>query len=177
MSTSWQDQAAAAATVYGIDPPMFVAQISAESGGDPNAVSKAGCQGIAQICDAVPFNPFDVTASLQYAANRMAQALQRYGGNYSLALASYNCGVGCADKVAAGKQNLPAETVAYIQKILGGGGAPATSGTSPASSSGSSSTFAPTALSAQVSTLVIVFAALVLLVGMWAMTRGGTAAA
>jgi soluble lytic murein transglycosylase-like protein len=80
----------------GVDPNVFEAQINQESGFNPSAYNPSGATGIAQI---VPrwhpnVDPSDPIASLQYAANLMANHLARYGGDYRLALAAYNAGPG-----------------------------------------------------------------------------------
>lgn len=80
-----------AAVAAGINPYVFLGMIQQESSFNPSAVSSKGCQGIAQICDAVPFSPLDVSASLQYAAQRIANSLKTCG-SYAGALAQYNSG-------------------------------------------------------------------------------------
>ena len=164
-----QAYAAQLASQYGIDPQIFAAQITQESGWDPSAVSKTGCQGIAQICDSVSFDTSDPIASLQYMANRDAQALSQFGGNWPLALVAYNCGPGCAQQYAIGARTLPAETQDYITKILGGnawtsqttGGPSVTGSLLPATGANSGSTFKPAPLGAQ--SLIVWFAAIVIL--------------
>ncbi|HYW88705.1 MAG TPA: lytic transglycosylase domain-containing protein, partial [Chloroflexota bacterium] len=115
-----QDYARAAAQRAGIDPDIFVRQIQQESGFNPNAKSPAGATGIAQI---VPqfhpgVDPNDPYASLDYAANLDAQHLQRYGGDYSKALAAFNAGAGAVDRYGG----IPPfeETQRYVDNILQG---------------------------------------------------------
>lgn len=123
---------------YGLDkiaPGAFERQIGAESGYNPHAVSPAGARGVAQIMPGTAagwgINPDDPIASLDAAAKHMAQYVKQFG-SYRNALVAYNAGPGRV----GGK--LPAETVNYISKILGGsakgqrsatGGTPAISGT------------------------------------------------
>jgi Transglycosylase SLT domain len=128
-TTDYQNQARAAANANGIDPDIFVAQIAAESGFDPNAKSKAGAIGIAQFmpstAQGMGVNPNDVTSSLNGAAKLDAQNLQKYGGDYSKMLAAYNAGGGSVDNAVnrfgdAWFVNMPAETQAYVTKIISG---------------------------------------------------------
>lgn len=108
------------AQTYGVDPDIFVRQISQESNWNPNARSPAGAQGIAQI---VPrfhpgVNTSDPYASLDYAARLMGNHLQTYGGDYSRALAAYNAGPGAVQQYGG----VPPfrETQLYVSNILGG---------------------------------------------------------
>jgi hypothetical protein len=114
-----------AARNAGVDPQWFAAQIAAESGFDPNAVSPKGARGIAQIIPQYHpgVNPNDPNASLNYAAHLMAQYTKKYGGDIRWALAAYNAGESTVDAIYAqtGGQFqpnlLPAETQAYIGKV------------------------------------------------------------
>jgi len=84
-----------AAIRQGIDPVLFVRQITAESDFNPNAVSRAGAIGIAQIMPALhpAVDPTDPYASLDYAARLMRGYLGHFG-NWTLALIAYNAGPG-----------------------------------------------------------------------------------
>ena len=87
--------ARAAAIRQGIDPVLFVRQIAAESEFDPNAVSRAGAVGIAQIMPALHpgVDPTDPYASIDYAARLMRGYIGHFG-NWTLALIAYNAGPG-----------------------------------------------------------------------------------
>jgi soluble lytic murein transglycosylase-like protein len=84
-----------AAIRAGIDPVLFVRQIAAESEFNPNAVSRAGAVGIAQIMPALhpAVDPTDPYASLDYAARLMRGYIGHFG-NWTLALIAYNAGPG-----------------------------------------------------------------------------------
>jgi soluble lytic murein transglycosylase-like protein len=84
-----------AAIRQGIDPVLFVRQITAESEFNPNAVSRSGAVGIAQIMPALhpAVDPTDPYASLDYAARLMRGYITHFG-NWSLALIAYNAGPG-----------------------------------------------------------------------------------
>jgi len=84
-----------AAIRQGIDPVLFVRQITAESDFNPYAVSRAGAIGIAQIMPALhpAVDPTDPYASLDYAARLMRGYIGHFG-NWTLALIAYNAGPG-----------------------------------------------------------------------------------
>lgn len=113
------------AVANGINPAEFVAQIQQESGFNPNVVSPAGAQGIAQFMPStsasVGVNPLDPVAALSAAAKLMANYVRQYGSE-AAALASYNAGP-AAYQSAVGKGGsnwmsyLPAETQNYINEI------------------------------------------------------------
>jgi len=118
-----------AAIRQGIDPVLFVRQITAESDFDPNAVSKAGAVGIAQIMPALhpDVDPTDPYASLDYAARLMRGYIVHFG-DWRRALIAYNAGPGrlmpgnpaylptatlLSDSFGGG------ETKRYVARILG----------------------------------------------------------
>jgi hypothetical protein len=118
-----------AAIRQGIDPVLFVRQITAESEFNPNAVSRAGAVGIAQIMPALhpAVDPTDPYASLDYAA-RLMRAYIGHFGNWTLALIAYNAGPGRL--MPGNPAYLPTatllsnsfgggETKRYVAKILG----------------------------------------------------------
>ncbi len=118
-----------AAIANGIDPNIFERQINAESAFNPNAVSKAGAVGIAQILPSWHPNvdPTDPFASLDYAARLMRGYINHFG-SWRLALIAYNAGPG---RLMPGNPNyLPlatllsdsfggGETKRYVARILG----------------------------------------------------------
>lgn len=152
MSTDYQAMARADAQAAGIDPNVFVKQIQQESGFNPNAISPAGAIGIAQFMPrtaaSMGINPYDPVSSLRAAAQLDASNIQKYGGDYSKALAAYNAGGGAVDSaVSKGGNNwlslMPLETQNYIKAILGSGSSLATAtkdtGVTPGSVTNSSS--------------------------------------
>ena len=122
------DLAAEYAVRYGLDPEIFVRQMMQESGLNPDAVSRKGAVGIAQIMPdtardpgygvAPVSDPKDPEEALRFGAEYMRAMLDRYGGDYKLALAAYNAGPGAVDEAGG----VPAfrETQNYVAKILGG---------------------------------------------------------
>src|SRR3990170_909894 len=121
--------ARAAAIRQGIDPVLFVRQITAESDFNPNAVSKAGAVGIAQIMPALhpAVDPTDPYASLDYAARLMRGYINHFG-DWRRALIAYNAGPGRL--MPSNPYYLPqstilsnafagGETMRYVARILG----------------------------------------------------------
>jgi soluble lytic murein transglycosylase-like protein len=123
------------ADAYGVPRNIAYAQIQRESNFNPNAVSPAGAQGIAQFMPdtAARFglrNPFDPIASFDAWGRYMRLMLDMFGGRYDLALAGYNSGENRNEYKAAAREGrainwsvLPArvqsETRNYVIGILG----------------------------------------------------------
>jgi transglycosylase-like protein with SLT domain/D-alanyl-D-alanine carboxypeptidase-like protein len=113
---------------WGVPAAVLAAQLMAESGFDPHAVSPAGAQGIAQFMPGTAAsyglrNPFDPVAAIDAQAHLMSELMHQFG-SVPLALAAYNAGPGA---VQACHCSTPyAETAAYVARImalLGGSGA------------------------------------------------------
>lgn len=110
----------AAAARWSVSPALLAAQLMAESGFDPRAVSPAGAQGIAQFMPSTAAayglaDPFDPEAAIMAQAHLMADLLRRFGSP-ALALAAYNAGPA---PVAACRcvPDYP-ETRAYVDRVL-----------------------------------------------------------
>jgi hypothetical protein len=112
---------AAAAQRWNVSAGLLAAQASKESGFDPNAVSPAGAQGIAQFMPGTAAayglrNPFDPAAAIDAQAHMMRDLLRQFA-SVPLALAAYNAGparVGACMCIPP----IP-ETQAYVAAILG----------------------------------------------------------
>jgi soluble lytic murein transglycosylase-like protein len=111
----------------GIDPTLFERQINQESAWNPDAVSRMGAIGIAQIMPSTAtgwhVDPHDPVASLQAAAKAMAWYQNHYG-SFEKALACYNAGTDALDRAMAQygadwRVGLPSETQHYIHAIVG----------------------------------------------------------
>ena len=140
----------AAGQEWNVDPALLQSLAGQETGGLANpdgAVSPKGATGRMQIMpgtaqDLGVTNPNDPVQSIYGAAKYMSQLLDRYQDTsdpVSTAIAAYNAGPGRVDDVLAGKNTLPAETVAYVPGVASRykaftGGANAQSNASPASS-------------------------------------------
>ena len=106
---------------WNVSAALLAAQILAESNFDPNAVSPAGAQGIAQFMPGTAASyglkdPFDPEQAIDAQAHMMSDLLRQFR-SIPLALAAYNAGPGA---VAACDCIPPyPETKAYVARILG----------------------------------------------------------
>jgi hypothetical protein len=112
---------ARAATRWNVPAGLLAAQLMAESGFNPLAVSPAGASGIAQFMPATAAayglkDPFDASQAIDAQAHLMSDLLRQFG-QVSLALAAYNAGPA---PVSACRCVPPyPETQAYVTRILG----------------------------------------------------------
>ena len=110
-----------AAQRWSVSAALLAAQLYAESGFNPFAVSSAGAQGIAQFMPGTARsyglgNPFDAAASINAQAHLMRDLLRRFA-SVPLALAAYNAGAGAVARCGC----IPPypETQGYVARILG----------------------------------------------------------
>lgn len=111
---------AAAEKAQGLPSGMLAAVAQTESGGNTQAVSPAGAQGLMQFMPttaaALGVNPWDPAQAIDGAARLLAGHLHQFG-SVPLALAAYNAGSG-AVKQYGGIPPYP-ETQNYVAKITG----------------------------------------------------------
>jgi hypothetical protein len=112
-----------AATAHTLPIGYFLRLIRHESGFNPNSVSRAGAQGIAQFMPATAYDrglkdPFDPAEALPKSAELLNE-LRDHFGNLGLAAAAYNAGPERVHKWLAGKSQLPQETIDYVRVITG----------------------------------------------------------
>jgi Transglycosylase SLT domain/D-alanyl-D-alanine carboxypeptidase len=112
---------ARAASRWNVPAGLLAAQLMAESGFNPFAVSSAGARGIAQFMPGTAaayglFDPFDPESAIDAQAHLMSDLLAQFG-EVSLALAAYNAGP--APVSACGCVPPYPETRAYVTRILG----------------------------------------------------------
>jgi hypothetical protein len=112
-----------AATTYNLDRVFFARLLWKESLFDPNAISPAGAQGIAQFMPGTAErrkleDPFDPLAAISASAAFLAD-LEKQFGNLGLAAAAYNAGEGRIVRWLAGNSVLPDETEGYVAFITG----------------------------------------------------------
>jgi hypothetical protein len=105
---------------WNVSPGLLAAQLMAESGFNPRAVSPAGALGIAQFMPGTAASyglrdPFDPVAAIDAQAHLMSDLLRQFG-SVPLALAAYNAGSGAV----GGCRCIPPypETRAYVARIL-----------------------------------------------------------
>ena len=115
--------AATAAKNNGVDPAVFQSLIHAESGWNPNAQSNKGAMGLSQLMPSTAeglgvSNPLDPAQSLEGGAKYLRQMLDKFGNDYTKAVAAYNAGPGAVEKA----NGIPPyqETISYVRKVLGG---------------------------------------------------------
>ncbi|WP_338928387.1 transglycosylase SLT domain-containing protein [Roseomonas mucosa] len=88
--------------------------------------SSAGALGVMQIMPATAaglgIDATDINQNIAGGIKLLAQLLQRYGGDQSLAAAAYNAGPRRVDDALAGRGTLPSETWEYVRRTGGTGG-------------------------------------------------------
>lgn len=118
--SAYRNAILAAAARHGVSAALLAAQLMAESGFDPSAVSSAGALGIAQFIPSTAaayglHDPFDPWAAIDAQARLMADLLRQFS-SVALALAAYNAGPGAVAACACVPPYL--ETQAYVARIL-----------------------------------------------------------
>jgi len=113
---------AAAAAAYDVPIDLALALAKQESGYNQNRVSSAGAIGVMQLMPATAaelgVDPHDEDQNIDGGMRYLRQMFDRFG-NWNQAVAAYNAGPGRIEKVLAGVAALPAETAAYVKKIIG----------------------------------------------------------
>ena len=128
---------------YGVDPLLVYAVIKAESNFDNNVVSNSNAKGLMQLMDATAgevaenimtdknfesYMLFDAEINIKIGTKYLSELLEKYNGNYYLAVSAYNAGIGNVDKWieegiiksdGSDIENIPyKETNNYVRKII-----------------------------------------------------------
>ena len=131
------------ATEYNVDPLLVFAVIKAESNFKKDATSTSNAIGLMQLMDSTADEVasniitdttfesnmlFDAKTNIKIGTKYLSELLQKYDGNYYLAVAAYNAGIGnvtewiqkgIIKKDGTDIENIPfKETNNYVRKIL-----------------------------------------------------------
>ena len=106
---------------HNVDPDLVKAIIKVESDSNPNAVSRAGAQGLMQLmpktCEMMEVNnPFDPLENIQGGVGYFNYLYDKFNKNLELTLAAYNAG----ETVVMEYKGIPPypETRNYVRKVL-----------------------------------------------------------
>jgi soluble lytic murein transglycosylase-like protein len=109
----------AAADKYGLPRRLVRSVMSAESGGNPRAVSPKGAIGLMQLMPSTAkdlgIDPLDPAQNMDAGVRYLRDLLILYNGHLWHALAAYNAGSGAVQKY----HGIPpySETIGYINRI------------------------------------------------------------
>jgi hypothetical protein len=114
---------ASAAKTYRLPQKFLTRLLWQESRFNPQAVSSAGAQGIAQFMPGTAQwrgldDPFDSSQSIQHSGRWLGELRQQFG-NLGLAAAAYNAGPARVQGWLAGERALPEETRDYVRIVTG----------------------------------------------------------
>ncbi len=119
-TNAYQAEIAAAALEFGVEEAIVRAVIHAESAFNPNAISRAGAQGLMQLMPGTARrfgvnNAFDTAQNIRGGVQYLAWLLKRFNGDLTRAAAGYNAGEGAVDKYGG----VPpySETQTYVQRV------------------------------------------------------------
>ena len=118
----YRDLIQASAARFQLDPALLRAVINAESGYNPNAVSRRGAGGLMQLMPMTArrlgvANVFDPAENVVGGARYLVELLQLFDNDLQLALAAYNAGEAAVLKY--GRRIPPyRETTEYVSKVV-----------------------------------------------------------
>lgn len=118
----YRDLIQASAARFQLDPALLRAVINAESGYNPNAMSRRGAGGLMQLMPTTArrlgvANVFDPAENVAGGARYLVELMQRFDNDLDLTLAAYNAGEGAVLKY--GRRIPPyRETTEYVAKVV-----------------------------------------------------------
>ncbi|MDR2780049.1 MAG: lytic transglycosylase domain-containing protein [Synergistaceae bacterium] len=116
----WEDKLRELCEQYEVDPDLARAVMRMESGGNPNAISRAGAIGLMQLmpgtAKGLGVDPKDPERNLEGGIKYLSQLADKYNGDYVKTLAAYNAGSGRVDSYG-GVPPFP-ETQRYVKNVL-----------------------------------------------------------
>ena len=112
-----------ASRTHGVDAALVHAVVSAESGYNAGAISRAGARGLMQLMPETAkrygvHNIMDPVENIYAGVRYLRDLLLMFNGNMELAIAAYNAG---ENAVIRNGNRIPpyAETIQYVPKVLG----------------------------------------------------------
>lgn len=117
---AYSAEIARAARDFGVEEAIVRAIMHAESAFNPNALSRAGAQGLMQLMPATAarfgvVNAFDPEQNIRGGVEYLAWLLKRFNGDLTLAAAGYNAGEGAVQR--HGGVPPYAETQRYVVRV------------------------------------------------------------
>lgn len=119
-TTAYASEVRVAAAKFGVEEAIVRAIMHAESAFNPNALSRAGAQGLMQLMPATAqrfgvTNAYDPVQNIHGGVEYLAWLLRRFNGDLTLAAAGYNAGEGAVDR----HKGVPpySETQRYVQRV------------------------------------------------------------
>ncbi len=117
----YNDIIAKAAEAHGLDPGLIKAVMASESAGHADAWSSKNAKGLMQLIDSTAAamgvkNVWDPKENISGGARYLRQMLDKFNGDVSLAVASYNAGAAAVEK-HGGIPPYP-ETRGYVERVL-----------------------------------------------------------
>ena len=119
-TAAYAEEVKAAAAEFGVEEAIVRAIMHAESAFNPNALSRAGAQGLMQLMPATAqrfgvVNAYDPAQNIRGGVKYLSWLLKRFNGDLTLAAAGYNAGEGAVDR----HKGVPpySETQRYVVRV------------------------------------------------------------